>query len=235
MALRKTAVCAVLSLALPLCVAAQQPSCPTPEQPNCPNPQSPRQLSVTDSSFYDRTSMSSIVRILPSPMTIEYLARPGAVPQQLRVCGQHYHRGVENRQGCPGEGAFVEVHTVYASRVHPFADCDTRSLDCCEAGPFVVLAFSAKNGVGMEPNPNLPFIQPRIATAMAEWLGSSTNQDRYPGECQAAAQWSFQLGCNFTVRPAELTTLGEAKEPRAPQSCNRLSRDLTLAGRLPPG
>ena len=40
-------------------------------------------------------------------------------------------------------GDFVEIHTAYAAKVRP-KDCNPETLECCEAGPFVVLAYSAK-------------------------------------------------------------------------------------------
>jgi len=227
--LKSAGVGAVLLLALAAPGAAQQPS--------CPNPQSPRNLDpAAVPSVYDQTSRQSIVEWLPPATSVQYRARPGCAPQILQLCGQHYHAPIENTQGCQGEpkepgkaggevkpGDRVEIHTVYASRVHPFSGCDPVTLDCCEAGPFVVLAYSATVTAGGQAEP----IVPPTGRPLAEWSGSTTNADRYPGECKPPAQWSFRLGCDFKVSEAQLKPLKHPDPARGLQPCNRLSRDLT--------
>jgi len=228
---------AVLLFALSAAGAAQQPSCPNPQSPRNLNPQ-------TTPSPYDQTAKQSIVDWAPPAQTVQYRARRDCAPQTLRVCGQHYHFPVENRQECDGEarpsdkaggevktGDRIEIHTVYAAKVHPFNDCDPVTLDCCEAGPFVVLAWSATVIAGSEGAPIAPLTWPPIVPPtgrpLAEWSGSTTNADRYPGECKPPAEWSFRLGCAFRVSDTQLKPLKYPKPARDLQPCNRLSRDLT--------
>jgi hypothetical protein len=219
---------AVLLLALVAPGAAQQPS--------CPNPQSPRDLNPrTHPSLYDQTSRQSIAEWLPPADSVQYRARPGCAPQRLLRCGQHYHYPIENTQGCPGEapragtaggevkpGDRVEVHTVFSSKVRS-GNCDPVTLDCCEEGPFLVLAWSATVTAGGQAVP----IVPPTGRPLAEWSGSTTNADQVPGECKPAAQWSFRLGCGFRVSEAQLKELKHPDPARGLQPCNRLSRDLT--------
>jgi hypothetical protein len=231
MVILKTAVSsAALLLVLSVPGAAQQPSCPNPQSPRNLNPQA-------TPSPYDQRSQQSIVAWSPPAKTVQYRARPNCAPQTLRFCGQHYHSPVENTQGCRGEvrpaetaagvevkpGDLVEIHTVYAARVHPFDDCDPVTLECCEAGPFVVLAYSATVTRG---GPEEPIVPP-TGRPLAEWSGSTTNADRYPGECKPPAQWSFRLGCDFRVSEGQLKALKHPDPARGLQPCNRLSRDLT--------
>jgi hypothetical protein len=219
MTLLKTAVwSAVLLLAVSLPGTAQP-------QPSCPNPQSPRNLNPSSSSLYDRTSRNSIVQWTPPATSVQYYARPGCTPQRLVRCGQHYHAPVENTQGCLGETGqgWVEIHTVFAAELSSNPDCDPVTLDCCKTGPFVVLAYSARVTPGGVATP----IVPPGGRPLAEWSGSTTNADNPPGECKPPAEWSFRLGCGFTVSAKQLESLKHPDPARPLQACNRLSRDLT--------
>jgi hypothetical protein len=226
----------VLLLALSIPAAAQQP--------NCPNPQSPRDLNpATVPLPYDLTSRQSIVDWVPPAKEVQYRARRDCAPQTLHYCGQHFHAPVENLQGCKGEpkirlttdevakevkpGDLVEIHTVYAAKVRPFADCDPVTLSCCEEGPFLVIAYSATVTAGGKEE---PIVAPN-ARPYAEWSGSTTNDDNKPGECKPPAQWSFRMGCDFTVSEGQLKALQHPDPARPLQACNRLSRDLTRVPR----
>lgn len=178
------------------------------EGPTCPIPQSPRNIDrQAHPSPYDGASHTSIVKVL-TPDSIEYTPRAGGTPTTLRQCGQHYHLPIEDPQGCPGEitpgkepkpGYGVEVHTVYAAKVSTAA-CDREKLDCCEAGPFLVRAFSAKVTAKGADEP----IVPPPGLPLAEWSGSTTGPDETEGQCKPAAQWSFRLGCDFTLSEAQM-------------------------------
>jgi hypothetical protein len=143
----------------------------------------------------------------------------------------------ENTQGCPGEvrrsekagavvkpepGDRVEIHTVYASKVRA-GNCDPVTLECCEEGPFVVLAWSARV---IPDRREIPIVPP-TGRPLAEWSGSTTNEDQSPNECKPSAQWSFRLGCDFVVSEIQLAALKHPDPARPLQACNRLSRDLT--------
>ena len=194
------------------------------QQPSCPNPQSPRNLNPTNPSLYDMTSKNSIVQWTPPAASVQYFARPGCAPQRLVRCGQHYHAPVENTQGCQGETGhgWVEIHTVFAAEVNS-GSCDPVTLECCKTGPFVVLAYSAKVTPGGVATP----IVPPGGRPLAEWSGSTTNADTIFGECKPSAQWSFRLGCGFTVSAKQLEALKHPDPARPLQPCHRLSRDLT--------
>lgn len=208
----------------------------TGQQPSCPNPQTPRNLDPKVSGLYDKVTRSSIVNWAPPAQSVEYRARPECAPQKLLRCGQHYHFPVENTQGCQGEarsrnaaraaaepqpGDLVEVHTVFASKVRA-SGCDPVTLDCCEKGPFLVLAYAAKVTAGGAAVP----IVPPTGRPLAEWSGSTTNEDAVPGECKPPAEWSFRLRCDFTINQAQLRELKHPDPARPLQPCDRLSRDL---------
>lgn len=194
------------------------------QDPQCSIPQSPRR--VDRNAPYTGSTHTSIVE-QANPDTLVYKGG-----QTLYPCERHYHFSIENPQGCPGEsqttsevepGQWVEVHTVYAASVGPVG-CTHHDLDCCEAGPFVVRAFAAKVTAG-----GLKTVIPEpTGRPLAEWSGSTTGPDKVPNECKKAAEWSFRLGCDFTVSQGQLSRLGHPHPARRPQPANRLSRDLRL-------
>jgi hypothetical protein len=198
----------------------------------CSIPQSPRNIDrQAQPSPYDATSHSSIVKVL-TPDTIEYTPRAGGTPTTLSRCGQHYHLPIENLQGCTGEitpgkepkpGSRIEIHTVYAAKVG-HDGCNPETLECCQAEPFLVRAFSAKVAA---TGPDEPILPPP-GLPLAEWSGSTTAPDRVPDECKPAAQWSFRLGCDFSVSAAQLRRFKHADPARHVQHGPRLSKDLTL-------
>ncbi len=199
----------------------------------CSIPQSPRNIDPRAvPSPYNGTSTVSIVKA-NNWNNIIYKPRGGGPEQTLYLCGMHYHDSPENAQGCRFTPD-VEVHYVYASRVKP-QGCDFRHLDCCLAGPFVVIAeqyklqapakdANSELGDWRTPHPGSEAMQ------YAEWSGSTTGPDHHPGECKSAAQWSFVLFCDGTIDPFTLKFFfGEkGQEARALQSGARVSRDLTL-------
>jgi hypothetical protein len=167
-----------------------------------------------------------------TPDSIEYTPRAGGNPTTLSRCGQHYHLPIEAPQGCKGEitpgkkpqpGNWVEIHTVYASKVG-HDKCNPETLECCEAGPFVVRAFAAQVTAKGTDEP----IVPPPGLPLAEWSGSTTGADKEPEQCKPAAQWSFRLGCDFTVSEAQLGHFKHADPARPVQPAARLSKDLTL-------
>jgi hypothetical protein len=93
----------------------------------------------------------------------------------------------------------VELHTVYASQVRQDG-CDPETLECCQAGPFLVRAFAARVAAH---GPDTPILPPP-GLPLAEWSGSTTGADKEPEQCKPAAQWSFRLGCDFTLSEAQL-------------------------------
>lgn len=212
----------------------------------CPNAQSPRELDRgARPSPYELTSQSSIVGRV-EPGSIVYLPRVGGETVTLYRCGQHYHRPIENLQGCPGEkattggedeaaeaaeaagppppGTWVEIHTVYAANQNAPAGCDPETLSCCTDPPFLVRAFNATVTPRGEPGP----IVPPDGRPLAEWSGSTTGAEDEENECKPAALWSFRLGCGFTVSQAQLGQFRHADPARPVQRGTRLSRDLTL-------
>jgi hypothetical protein len=180
-----TAVRAAAALLLSLSAAAFA------EGPICSIPQSPRNIDPKAvPSPYDGTSTTSIVaKVLPD--SIVYVPRAGGEPQTLWRCGQHYHFPIENPQGCQGElpatapgehpevGQWVEIHTVYAAKACPCADCcDPETLSCCLAPPFLVRAFAAKLTADGSYQP----IETPPGRPLAEWSGSTTGVSE-PEEC----------------------------------------------------
>jgi hypothetical protein len=202
------------------------------EDLTCANPQSPRGIDRNASpSPYDATSHTSIVKVL-TPDSIEYTPRASGTPTTLARCGQHYHLPIEATQGCKGEvtpghepkpGSWVEVHTVYAFKVRR-EGCDPETLACCEVGPFLVRAFAARVTAKGKDEP----IVPPPGLPLAEWSGSTTGADKEPAQCKPAAQWSFRLGCDFTLSEAQIHHFEHADPARPVQPPSRLSKDLTL-------
>jgi hypothetical protein len=215
----------------------------------CTYPQSPRDIGPR-APYDGRSSASMLTEIAPAADWVIYQPRCDGPRLTLKLCGQHYHSSIETPQGCPGElpapggeaarsgevpppGQWVEVHTVYAA-VLSDKECDPEHLDCCAVGPFVVRGFSARvtkddggGGGGVLPRP--PIIPP-TGRPLAEWSGSNTGPDDKPGGCKPlSVQWSFRLGCGFTVSQAQLRAFpGGGQGARPPQTGQRLSKDLTL-------
>jgi hypothetical protein len=164
---------------------------------------------------------------------------PGGKPTTLRRCSQHYHCRIENLQPeCDGQeaseigrpplcsqpmqGSWVEIHTVYAPRVLG-QGCDPESLNCCVGEPVVVKAYHARVNPGLQSR-DVPVLWDLPA---AEWSGSNTGPDDYPGGCKpVAARWSFTLGCNYTVTWGQLKTFHHPEPARGLQPPERLSSDL---------
>jgi hypothetical protein len=71
-------------------------------------------------------------------------------------------------------------------------------------------------------------VPPRFGQKRAEWLGSSTGPEKPPGECKQAAEWSFTLGCEFTVTSGQLSVFEHPEPARALQPPDRLSHPLVL-------
>jgi hypothetical protein len=223
------------SALLRLCAALAISGLATPavaDSPACAIPQSPRSIDRDSRpSPYDATAHTSIVRVL-DPDSIEYSPRAGGPPTTLFRCGQHYHLPIEAPQGCRGEvtpgehpkpGSWVELHTVYASQVR-HDGCNPETLECCQTGPFLVRAFAARVTA---QGPDTPILPPP-GLPLAEWSGSTTGADKEPEQCKPAAQWSFRLGCDFTVSEAQLHHFRHADPARPVQPSTRLSHDLTL-------
>lgn len=198
---------------------------------DCVN-QSPRTLGKYDLRLEKPTVVQGVKD------TIIYTP-PGGTATRLRRCGQHYHCRIENLQpDCPGQVArevgtpplcaqpsvdsWVEIHTVYAPKVRG-QGCDKETLNCCEGLPVVVKAYHARVMAGGQNEPvpvlwNLP---------AAEWSGSNTGPDDYPGGCKPIpARWSFTLGCGFKVTWAQLAPFHHPEPARGLQPRDRLSTDL---------
>jgi hypothetical protein len=215
-----------------LCVSVVPPA--LAEGPACSIPQSPRNIdpNVVPSPYNGKSPVSIVTNVQPG--SIVYTPRAGGAPQTLLRCGQHYHFPIENPQGCQGEvpctaphempapGQWVEIHTVYAAKVRTDG-CDPETLDCCVEAPFLVRAFAARVTAGGVYQP----IEPPLGRPLGEWSGSTTGPSQ-PAECKPAAQWSFRLGCDFTVSEAQLGHFRHADPARRVQSGPRLSQDLTL-------
>jgi hypothetical protein len=204
----------------------------------CANAQSPRDLDrAATPSPYQLAAGASFIKPAGTRLAV-YLPRPGGAPQTLHRCGQHYHLPIENPQGCENEapaaaeappppGTRIEIHTVYAANPVPPPGCDPETLACCTEGPFLVRAFSATVKAGGGDGP----IEPPDGLPLAEWSGSTTGAEAEPGECKPAAQWSFRLGCGFTVSEAQVKRFRHPDPARPLQSGDRVSRDLTLVQR----
>lgn len=239
--------CALVVFAALLLLAAASPAPAAEDAPACSNPQSPRDVVAP----FDAQSPMSIVEVV-DPDQVIYTPRAGGEAQRLHRCGQHYHFPIENHQRCAGEIApaaehgghggehakdpkpddVVEVHTVFAARVDPNhcpaaggagECCDPESLKCCLEGPFVVRAFNATVTAGGGAGP----IETPPGRPLAEWSGSTTSPDEKPGQCKPAAQWSFRLGCEFTLSERQLSRF-HPHEARGLQGGARVSKDLTL-------
>lgn len=215
-------------------------------QDTCTN-QSPRNVNdrfnSPEAAPYNYVSRTPLVIPTTNPQW------PEAVYYQKRAlhrCDQHYHAPVENVQGCPGEkeppsgsepipgeGKWVEIHTVYALGVKNDGECSDHldhNLACCTAPPFVVIAYNAK--IGPNATPIEPVIKPPTPSVnlVSEWSGSTTGKDDATNCKPIPAEWNFALGCGFTVPHNQLSIFHEAHPARALQTGNLISRDLTLAG-----
>ena len=165
----------------------------------------------------------------------------GGQPTTLLRCGQHYHCWIENLQPqCRGQHAtseggppkcpalppvdsWIEVHTVYSSKVG--TNCDPETLNCCVEGPIVVMGHHAKVTADSVPGPTPVLWGP----PSAEWTGSNTSPDEYPNQCKSVrAQWSFALGCEFEVSQGRLSLFTHPEPARGLQPPARLSQDLNL-------
>jgi hypothetical protein len=196
----------------------------------CGNPQSPREL-----KSYQNQPTFSVSRSPDSGATVVYTRTSDNRKWTLKRCGQHYHCQVENVQpacgqhgasgtcGAPAPGNWVEVHTVYSTK--PATGCDPETLDCCTSqatgDPVLVIGYHAhvtKEGPPLQPFP-LPW-----GFATARWSGSTTGT-KPPVDCKPPAQWSFILGCDFTVSEAQLGLFHHIDQARPLQT--QLSKDLT--------
>lgn len=196
------------------------------KQPPCMN-QSPRALAGVP---WDREAVSRVQNVTDDTVTYR--------GQVLRRCSQHFHCTIENFQGCEGQsvspvpgphecpppptGGWVEVHTAYAKR----AGCVGPVSQCCLEAPVVVLGYHARVAAGGAPG-RLPVIRDG---SFAEWLGSATGPDTEegPADCKPEAEWSFTLGCTFSVTAGQLGRHGEGARPLQ----DRVSRDLVLVPRV---
>ena len=71
-------------------------------------------------------------------------------------------------------------------------------------------------------------IEPPSGGPLAEWTGSTTGPNETPGQCKPEAQWSFRLGCGFTLSAGQLSGFDHAHAARGLQAGYRASQDLTL-------
>jgi hypothetical protein len=196
--------------------------------PGSCNNQSPRALAGV---AFDREPFSKVHDV--TEQTVSFKG------QLLHRCSQHFHCRIENFQGCEGQsvspipgphecpappaGSWVEVHTAYAAQ----AGCVGPVSKCCLAPPFVVLGYHAK--VAPEGAPGrLPVIRDG---PFAEWLGSTTGTGSEEGgdPCKPEAEWSFTLGCDFSVTAGQLGPHGEGARPLQ----ERVSRDLKYVRQHP--
>jgi hypothetical protein len=196
----------------------------------CKNDQSPRTLEK-----YGKDPSFSVDRSPDSDATVVYTRRSDGKKWTLKRCGQHYHCQVENVQpecgqhgavgkcGDPAPGNWVEVHTVYSTKVG--TSCDPESLNCCQSqatgDPVLVIGYHAK--VTKEGPPLQPFPMP-WGFPTAQWSGSTTGMNP-PENCKPAAQWKFILGCDFTVTQKQLGLFRHIDQSRPLQT--QLSKDLT--------
>jgi hypothetical protein len=222
---------AIFLLGGTLCLQGSAQSAGAPDQ-TCRD-QSPRVLA----NYNQDPGHATVVRG-SNDDTLVYTP-PGGNPTILHRCGQHYHCRIENLQpDCPGQTAtelgtpplcaqpsvdsWVEIHTVYAAQVRG-EGCDTETLNCCAAPPFVVKAYHARVRAGAQAAP-VPVLWDLPA---AEWSGSNTGPDDYPGGCKPlAARWSFTLGCNYPVTWGQLKGFHHPEPARGLQPPARLSSDL---------
>ena len=233
MTLRKVFCLAVVLL----CGALLTSGCAV--RPACTN-QSPRNLNRDSQPppVYRPTDRSIVGTVTPGPIgvgTIEYIPRGSNTPRILRKCSQHYHYPIETPQGCPEEpsrqgtsgspaGEWIEIHTAY-SAIFEEPCRDPQSTDCCKGDVAVVRGFAAKV---TQEGPGGPIVEPS-GRPLFEWSGSTTGPDKVPNECKPPAQWSFRLGCDFTVSAAQLREAGfTAQRPRGLQTGSRISDDLVL-------
>lgn len=211
-----------------------KPVKPVKAVPACKD-QSPRRLEK-----YDAESTTSTVARGADDNTLVFTPR-GGTPTTLHRCSQHYHCWIENLQPlCPGQhataaggppgncpklppvGSWVEIHTAYSAEVG--GSCDPETLDCCIKGPIVVMGYHAKVTADTTPGP----VPVKWGPPSAEWSGSNTGPDNPPGECKPVhAQWSFPLGCDFTVSLGQLGLFHHQDKARGLQPPERLSNDLT--------
>ena len=199
----------------------------TPQkQPACMN-QAPRALAGVP---WDREPVSRVQNVTDDTVTYQ--------GQTLHRCSQHFHCTIETFQGCEGQsvspvpgphecppprtGGWVEVHTAYAKH----AGCVGPVPECCLEPPFVVLGYHARVAAGGAPG-RLPVIRDG---SFAEFLGSTSGPDTEegPAPCKPEAEWSFTLGCTFSVTAAQLGPHGEGARPLQ----DRVSRDLILVPRV---
>ena len=232
----RLSVASLLLLSVAFCLrGTAQPA--SGQQP-CTN-QSPRRLEK-----FDERSKTSVVSQGPDD-TIFYTDGRAGVPQRLTRCGQHYHCGIENYQpACVGQvptvrpvfeckpvrpGQWVEIHTVYAAKVSE-KPCDPETLECCAEPPFVVMGYHAKVAASSFAAP----VPVMWGPPSAEWLGSNTNADK-PEECKPiTAEWSFTMGCGFTVTEGQLRTYRHADTLRMLQPPARLGHPLVLVEKSAP-
>lgn len=209
-----------------LCLPAEAET----EEPTCAKSQSPRRL-----EDYSRQPTFSVGRSPDSAAAVIYTQRCDGRKWTLERCGQHYHCQVENvqpecgqhgaRGTCskPTPGDWVEIHTVYSTNVG--TDCDPESLACCQSlepgDPVLVIGYHAK--VTGEGPPLQPFPMP-WGFPTASWSGSTTGT-KPPVDCKPPAQWSFILGCDFTVTGKQLDLFAHMDQARRLQT--QLSNDLT--------
>jgi hypothetical protein len=223
---------AILLLGGTLCLRGSAQPAATPNQ-TCVN-QSPRVL-----ANYNVDPGQATVRRGSNDNILIYTP-PGGTPTTLYRCGQHYHCRIENLQpNCSGQMAteigtpplcsqppadgWVEIHTVYAA-VGRGDGCDPETLNCCVAPPFVVKAYHAR----VRPGSQLSSVPVRWGSPAAEWSGSNTGPDDYPGGCKPLpARWDFTLGCNFQVTWGQLKNFHHPEPARGLQPAARLSTDLT--------
>jgi hypothetical protein len=202
---------------------------------DCPNPQSPRVL-----DHYDQHPTFSVDRVPGSSDSVWYTRLSDHHRFLLKRCGQHYHCQAENVQlacgqhgatgqcGNPAPGAWVEVHTLYSTKVDPGPNCDPEGVPgCClqenPGGdpPPLVIGYHAKvtaKGPPLQPVP-VPW-----GHESARWSGSTTGINP-PEVCKDPAQWLFILGCDFTVTEEQLGLFHHIDQSRGLQQ--QLSHDLT--------
>ncbi len=234
----RTGAGAALALACVVCLGGAASPAGSSAQA-CIN-QSPRRLD--DIRLESKTSI-----VAPGPDdTLFYTPRGSHDKIKLYRCGQHYHCEIENFQGCPDQVPttnpsptcpprpgllpavpWIEIHTVYAADVVRDKPCDPETLDCCKTGPFVVMAYQAVVVSSNRTGPPVAPLPVLWGLPAAEWSGSNTGWDPV-GACKPiAAQWSFILGCSFTVTDNQLRSFRHADAARRLQPPERLSHDLT--------